>query len=50
MSVTRSPSKYYAPLATGAPEPYRQLPVRLERLIHFMPPHNAKLRARLPGV
>ncbi len=48
MSVTRSPAKYYVPLATGAPEPYRQLPVRLERMIHFMPPQNAKLRARLP--
>ena len=48
MTVTRSPAKYYAPLATGAPEPYRQLPVRLERMIHFIPPHNAKIRARLP--
>jgi len=48
MSVTRTPAKFFAPLATGAPEPYRQLPVQLERMIHFVPPHNAKIRARLP--
>src|SRR5690606_31663843 len=50
MSVTRTPAKFFAPLATGAPEPYRQLPVRLERMIHFVPPHNAKIRARLPEI
>ena len=47
MSATRTPAKHYAPLAVGAPEPFRQLPVRLERMIHFVPPHNAKIRARL---
>ncbi len=50
MSVTRTPAKFFAPLATGAPEPYRQLPVRLERMIHFVPPQNAKIRARLPEI
>lgn len=48
MSPTRTPAKHFSPLAVGAPEPYRQLPVRLERMIHFLPPHNAKIRARLP--
>ena len=47
MSATRTPAKHFAPLAVGAPEPYRQLPVRLERMIHFVPPHNEKIRARL---
>ncbi len=47
MSVTRTPAKHFAPLAIGAPEPYRALPVRLERMIHFIPPHNPKIRAKL---
>jgi malyl-CoA/(S)-citramalyl-CoA lyase len=44
---TRTPAKHFSPLAIGAPEPYRQLPVRLERMVHFVPPHNEKIRARL---
>ena len=48
MPATRTPAKFYSPLAVGAPQPLRQLPVRLERMIHFIPPHNAKIRARLP--
>ena len=47
MPMTRTPARFYAPLAIGAPEPLRQAPVRLERMIHFVPPHNAKIRARL---
>ena len=47
MSAIRTPAKHFAPLAVGAPEPFRQLPVRLERMIHFVPPHNEKIRARL---
>jgi malyl-CoA/(S)-citramalyl-CoA lyase len=40
------PRKFFEPLAIGAPRPYRELPLRLERMIHFVPPHNAKLRAK----
>jgi len=47
MTVTRTPAKHFAPLAIGAPEPYRTLPVRIERMIHFIPPHNEKIRAKL---
>ena len=47
MSTLRTPAKHFAPLAIGAPEPYRQLPVKLERMIHFVPPHNEKIRSRL---
>jgi malyl-CoA/(S)-citramalyl-CoA lyase len=37
---------FYKPLAIGAPEPFREPPVRLERMIHFIPPHVEKLRGR----
>ena len=47
MPAIRTPAKHFASLAIGAPEPFRQLPVRLERMIHFVPPHNEKIRARL---
>ena len=48
MSVTKTPHKFFAPLAIGAPMPHRDRPARLERMIHFLPPHNEKIRARLP--
>jgi malyl-CoA/(S)-citramalyl-CoA lyase len=47
MADKRTPAKHFAPLALGAPEPLRQVPVRLERMIHFVPPHNEKIRARI---
>jgi malyl-CoA/(S)-citramalyl-CoA lyase len=43
----KAPSRFLRPLAAGAPEPYRELPVRLERMIHFIPPHSAKMRSKL---
>jgi len=42
------PRQFFQPLAVGAPAPMRDLPVRLERMIHFVPPHNEKLRAKVP--
>jgi len=47
MAASRTPAKFYAPLAIGAPAPLRALPVTLERMIHFIPPHNEKIRAKL---
>src|SRR5262249_52169638 len=44
------PRNFFRPLALGAPTPLRELPVRLERMIHFVPPHIEKLRAKVPGV
>jgi len=41
------PNNYYKPLAIGAPAPFRELPVRPERVVHFFPPHIEKIRARL---
>lgn len=43
----KSPRAFYAPLAMGAPAPLREMPARVERMIHFVPPHNDKLRARV---
>jgi malyl-CoA/(S)-citramalyl-CoA lyase len=42
------PRNFYKPLAIGAPAPLRELPVRLERMIHFVPPHVEKMRAKVP--
>jgi malyl-CoA/(S)-citramalyl-CoA lyase len=39
---------FYRPLAIGAPEPWREPPIRLERMIHFVPPHLEKMRAKVP--
>ena len=44
------PRQFFAPLAIGAPAPLRELPVRLERMIHFVPPHNEKVRAKVPDL
>ncbi|MFA7639155.1 MAG: CoA ester lyase [Parvibaculum sp.] len=44
------PSNFYKPLAIGAPAPYRELPVALERMIHFFPGHNEKVRAKVGDV
>ena len=44
----RPPRQFYQPLAIGAPAPLRELPVRLERMIHFVPPHIEKVTARVP--
>jgi malyl-CoA/(S)-citramalyl-CoA lyase len=42
------PRQFYKPLAVGAPAPLHELPVRLERMIHFVPPHLEKMRAKVP--
>ena len=42
------PRNFFKPLAVGAPAPLRELPVRLERMIHFVPPHIEKVRVKVP--
>jgi malyl-CoA/(S)-citramalyl-CoA lyase len=42
------PRNFFKPLAIGAPLPMRDLPLRLERMIHFVPPHVEKVRAKVP--
>jgi malyl-CoA/(S)-citramalyl-CoA lyase len=44
----KAPIHFYKPLAIGAPQPPRELPVRPERMIHFFPPHIEKIRAKIP--
>jgi len=41
------PNNFYKALAIGAPAPFRELPVRPERVVHFFPPHIEKIRARM---
>jgi malyl-CoA/(S)-citramalyl-CoA lyase len=42
------PNQFYRPLAIGAPAPLRETPVKVERMIHFVPPHLEKFRAKVP--
>jgi malyl-CoA/(S)-citramalyl-CoA lyase len=42
------PRNFFKPLAIGAPAPLRELPLQLERMIHFVPPHIEKVRAKVP--
>jgi malyl-CoA/(S)-citramalyl-CoA lyase len=42
------PRNFFKALAIGAPAPPRDLPLKLERMIHFVPPHIEKVRARVP--
>ena len=43
----KAPRKFFEPLAVGAPAPFRDLPARLERMIHFVPLHIEKVRAKV---
>jgi len=45
--LSKNPRQFFQPLAIGAPAPYRDLPVRLERMIHFVPPHIEKMRNKV---
>jgi malyl-CoA/(S)-citramalyl-CoA lyase len=48
MAAIKPPSKFFKPLAAGAPVPLAEKPVRLERMIHFIAPHVEKIRAKVP--
>ena len=50
MAAMRNPRSYFAPLAVGAPEPVREIPVTPSRMIHFFDPSNEKLRSRVPDM
>jgi malyl-CoA/(S)-citramalyl-CoA lyase len=43
----KAPRKFFEPLAIGAPRPFAELPARLERMIHFVPPQNEKMRGKV---
>jgi malyl-CoA/(S)-citramalyl-CoA lyase len=46
----RSAKDFFRPLAVGAPEPVREIPVRPSRMIHFFPAANEKMRAKVPDM
>jgi malyl-CoA/(S)-citramalyl-CoA lyase len=46
----RSPKDFFRPLAVGAPEPLREIPAKPARMIHFFPPSNAKMVAKVPDI
>ena len=46
----RSPRDFFRPLALGAPEPLRDIPVRPSRMIHFFDPSNPKMAEKAPGI
>src|SRR3954453_20604802 len=46
----RSPKDFFRPLAVGAPAPLREIPFRPSRVIHFFPPSNAKMVAKVPEI
>src|SRR3569833_2960103 len=43
----RNPRDFLRPLAVGAPEPLRAVPVRPSRMIHFFDPSSERMLARL---
>ena len=46
----RNPKDFFRPLAVGAPEPVREIPVKPARMIHFFPPSNEKMVSKLPSI
>src|ERR1700716_309065 len=46
----RSPKDFFTPLAVGAPEPLREIPVPPSRMIHFFDPGNEKMAAKVPSI
>jgi malyl-CoA/(S)-citramalyl-CoA lyase len=46
----RSPRSFFEPLALGAPEPLREIPVKPSRMIHFLDFSNEKMVAKAPDI
>jgi malyl-CoA/(S)-citramalyl-CoA lyase len=46
----RNPRDFFKPLAIGAPEPPREIPVKPSRMIHFFDASNEKMRAKVPDM
>ena len=46
----RSARDFFKPLAVGAPAPVTEIPVRPSRMIHFFPPSNPKMVAKVPDI
>ncbi|HEC00907.1 MAG TPA: CoA ester lyase [Sphingomonadales bacterium] len=48
--MRKTPKDFFKPLSIGAPAPFREIPVALERMIHFFPPQIEKMRAKIPAM
>ena len=46
----RNPRDFMQPLAIGAPEPLREVPLAPSRMIHFFDPSNEKIVGKLPDL
>ena len=46
----RSPRDFFKPLALGAPEPLRDIPMRPSRMIHFFDPSNPRMADKVPSI
>ena len=46
----RSAKDFFKPLAVGAPDPVREIPVKPSRMIHFFPPSIPKMVAKVPDI
>jgi malyl-CoA/(S)-citramalyl-CoA lyase len=46
----RNPRVFFQPLAIGAPDPLREIPVTPSRMIHFLNFANAKMVAKVPEI
>ncbi|MEZ5226055.1 MAG: CoA ester lyase [Acidimicrobiales bacterium] len=46
----RSSKDFFKPLAVGAPAPVREIPFAPSRMIHFFPPSNEKMVAKVPDI
>ena len=50
LARVRSARDFFRPLAVGAPAPLREIPFRPSRVIHFFPPQNDKVVAKVPEI
>src|SRR3954454_23873398 len=46
----RHPRDFFKPLAIGAPQPLREIPLKPSRMIHFFDASNEKMRAKVPDM
>ena len=49
-SPLRNPRAFFKPLAMGAPDPLREIPVTPSRMIHFLDFSNEKMVAKAPDI
>src|SRR5437764_14442310 len=46
----RNPRDFLKPLAIGAPDPVKEIPVKPSRMIHFLDFSNEKMVAKVPDI